>query len=81
MKRFVLLTSVGLCLVSTAGCHHWRNKHYARAAYTYADPCGCADVYPAPIESVPITAAQNLPIAPGKMIPGPSSAVVSTPQR
>jgi hypothetical protein len=81
MKRFVLLTSVGLGLLTIAGCHHWRNKHFARASYTYADPCGCGDVYPGPIEGVPVAAAQSLPIAPGKVIPGPPSAVISTPQR
>jgi hypothetical protein len=81
MRRFVLLAFVGLGLASIAGCHHWRHKHYARAAYMYADPCGCADVYPGPIEGPPIAAAGSLPIAPAKVIPGPPSAVISTPQR
>ena len=81
MRRLVLLTSISFGLLTIAGCHHWRHKHYARAAYTYADPCGCGEVYSGGIESAPVAAAQAFPIAPIKTIPGPPSAVVSTPQR
>jgi hypothetical protein len=81
MRRLALFAAVGLGLASIAGCHHWRNKHLARASYMYADPCGCGDVYPGHIEGVPVATAQSYPIVPGKLAPAPSSTVVSTPQR
>ena len=81
MRRFVLLTSVGLGLLTIAGCHHWKQKHFARASYNYADPCGCGEAYGGAIESVPVATAQGYPLAPGKMIPAPPAAVISTPQR
>jgi hypothetical protein len=81
MRRLVLLMTVGLGLLTIAGCHHCWRKHFARASHTYADPCGCGEAYAGPIEGVPVAAASSLPLAPAKVIPGPSSQVVSTPQR
>ncbi len=41
MKRVVLLTCVGITLMSVTGCAKWKQKHYYRSAYTDGDVCGC----------------------------------------
>jgi len=80
MRRLVLLTYIGLTLACFAGCHRWKEKHFTRSSYNYAEPCGCAESYAGPYDGMPVATAQSFPGAPGKMIPGPSGAVISSPQ-
>jgi len=81
MKRFILLASVGLSLSCFAGCHHWKEKHLARASYNCCEPCGSAESYAGPYDGMPSATAQSFPVVPGKVIPMSPAPVVSSPQR
>jgi hypothetical protein len=72
MRRFVLLTCVGLALVSFPGCAKWKKKHFYHSAYADADVCGCGS-YTA---GVPVGA----PAAFDTVVPGPG-AIISAPAK
>jgi hypothetical protein len=73
MRRVVLLTFVGLSLVSFPGCAKWKKKHFHRAAYIEGDACGCGTAY----AGTPVVGAP----AYDSYVPGPSSAVISAPAK
>jgi hypothetical protein len=68
MRRIVLLTFVGLSLVSFPGCAKWKQKHFYRSAYIEGDACGCGTAYAGAPAYV-------------NYVPGPSSAVISAPAK
>jgi hypothetical protein len=73
MRRIVLLTFVGLSLVSFPGCAKWKKHHFYRSAYIEGDACGCGPAY----AGTPVVGAP----AYDTVIPGPSSAVISAPTK
>lgn len=50
MRRSVLLTSIGLALALSAGCHCKHGHHLAPAGYV-GDCCGCYNSVPTSFES------------------------------
>ncbi len=50
MRRAVLLTSIGLALALSAGCHCKHGHHLAPAGYV-GDCCGCYNSVPTTFES------------------------------
>jgi hypothetical protein len=73
MRRIVLLTFVGLSLVSFPGCAKWKKKHFYRSAYIEGDACGCGSAY----AGMPAVGAP----AYDSYVAGPSSAVLSAPAK
>jgi len=69
MRRIVLLTFVGLSLVSFPGCAKCKKKHFYTSAYIEGDACGCG------------TAAYAGAPAYDHYVPGPSSAIISAPAK
>ncbi len=69
MKRVVLLTFIGITLMSVTGCAKWKQKHYYRSAYTDGDACGCgvASAY----DNVAPAPAGAIISAPAKVLPAP----------
>jgi hypothetical protein len=75
MRRFVLLTCIGLALVSFPGCSKWKKKHFCRSDYIEGDACGCGGY----VGGGPVVGA---PTAFDAVVPGPApiiSAPVKTP--
>jgi hypothetical protein len=80
MRRFVLLTYIGVALACFTGCHHWHRKHLYRACYTACDPCGCVDAGYGAYDGVAVPTSQIIPAAPGKLIPlSPASGIPGPP--
>ena len=71
MRRFVLLTSIGLTLACFAGCHQLHQKPLAAACSPGCAPCACEGS----------TAVALAPIA-GRtsvVVPGPSDGIPGPP--
>jgi hypothetical protein len=69
MRRVVLLTCIGITLMSVTGCAKWKQKHYYRSAYTEGDACGCG-VSPA-YDNVAPAPTSGIISAPAKVLPAP----------
>ena len=71
MRRSVLLTSIGLALALSAGCHCKRG-HLAPASYV-GDCCGCNNSVPTSFESYSGPAVPEpsvlMPVPPPKGVP------------
>jgi len=78
MRRFVLLTYIGLTLAGFAGCHHCQKRRLAQACYAGCDPCGCAGSIAGPLATVPGPTSVVIP-APPDGIPGPPGGSIPGP--
>jgi hypothetical protein len=88
MRRFALLTYIGLALACFAGCHKCHHKHFLRACSSCCEPCGGGEVISGVVEGAPVPSSVILPASPAKgipIIPGPATPQapnvrISTPQ-
>jgi len=86
MRRFVLLTYIGVGLACFTGCHHWHRKHLASACYS--EQCGCGDASYGSFDGMPVPTSQIIQGAPSKVIPlspaggipGPPGPVMPSPR-
>jgi hypothetical protein len=78
MRRFVLLTYMGLTLCCLAGCHLCHKKRFAPVYYSECQPCGCGSSIAAPPYSIPQPASVVIPLTPGG-IPGPPGVGIPGP--
>jgi hypothetical protein len=78
MRRFVLLTCVGLALVSFPGCAKWKKKHFYHSAYE-GDACGCGG-YTAGVPVGAPAAIDTVVSGPGSVISAPAKGPMPAPQ-